>query len=97
MLTQTELNRLENFGFTNQGAAIVDAIWFNPPTAIAIGIVLICNPEGIWKSYIGTIVNSFGEEKDAKFIANFGAKLPYLMAKAAFPNRAFDNSNYGFN
>jgi phage gp45-like len=28
MLTTEQLNRLQNFGFTSQGAAIVDAIWF---------------------------------------------------------------------
>ena len=88
------LDRIVNFGFTDQGAAIVDAVWFNPPNQIMIGMVLICNPAGIWKAYISTVVQTFGEEKDAKFIAEFGAKVPYAIAKAAFPSRPFDNTNY---
>jgi hypothetical protein len=94
MLTTDQLNRLQNFGFTDQGAAIVDAIWFTPPPTISIGMVLICNPVGIWKAYISTIVQSAGEERDAQFVAAHGSKLPYAIAKAAFPTRDFDNLNY---
>jgi hypothetical protein len=54
MMTTEQLNRLENFGFTDQGAAIVDAIWFNSFFSVhQIGMVLICNPAGIWKAYVG--------------------------------------------
>jgi hypothetical protein len=35
-------------------------------------------------------------EKDARFVAEYGAKVPYAIAKAAFPNRAIDNTNYDF-
>jgi hypothetical protein len=38
MLTEKELQRVQNHGFTTQGAAIVDAVWFMPPPQIAIGI-----------------------------------------------------------
>jgi hypothetical protein len=55
---------------------------------------LICNPSGVYKSYIGTVVRSGGEEKDARFVAEYGAKVPYAIAKAAFPDCPFDNTNY---
>lgn len=104
MMTTEQLNRLENFGFTNQGAAIVDAIWFTPSPSEQIGMVLICNPCGTWKAYIGVIQISpqsifyaqvpRNEAWDAKHIAHSGYKLPYAIAKAAFANRPFDNLNY---
>lgn len=97
MLNPNELNRLQNFGFTAQGAAIVDAIWFNGAYTSAgnqIGIVLICNPAGIWKAYIGGIESPVLPEKDcAQLIANRGAKVPYAIAAAAFPNR-FEAGEY---
>jgi hypothetical protein len=97
MLTANELNRLQNFGYTKHGAAIVDAIWFCWLSQFGghqIGMILICNPAGIYKAYIGSIVQSLGEAEEAKHIAEFGAKLPYAIAKAAFPTRPFDNLNY---
>jgi hypothetical protein len=97
MLTSEELNRLENFGFTAQKAAIVDAIWFNgayTSAANQIGMVLICNPAGIWKAYIGGIESPYLTEKEcAQLIANRGAKVLYAIAAAAFPNR-FEAKDY---
>jgi hypothetical protein len=94
MLTIIELKRLENFGFTEAGAAIVDAVWFHPFAAPQIGMVLICNPAGVWKAYLGTVAHSWGEALDAQTIAQCGAKVPYAIAKAAFPNRPFDINSY---
>jgi hypothetical protein len=94
MLTSEELNRLQNYGFTSQSAAIVDALWFTPGcTTAQVAMVLICNPENIWKAYIGTVNPPTSEKIDAQFIAMWGAKLPYTIAQAAFPNR-FESKDY---
>lgn len=92
VIREFELDRLQNFGFTRSGAAIVDALWFHP-RAGAIGMVLIVNESEIWKSYIGTLVEISDEANDARLIAEFGAKLPYVLAAAAFPDR-FTKENY---
>jgi hypothetical protein len=89
-----DLKRLANLGFTNQGAAIVDAVWFTDMNNYQIGIVLIFNPSGIWKAYICSQVDITSEENDAQLIAKNGAKVPYAIAKAAFPNHDFDINCY---
>ena len=95
MRTEKELQRLQNHGFTTQGAAIVDVLWFTQTLGSQIGIVLLCNPAGIWKAYIGTLlIQRIVETAEARQIAKCGAKVPYAIAKAAFPNRPFDNTNY---
>jgi hypothetical protein len=98
MLNIDQLNRLQNFGFTSQGAAIVDAIWFSQFGGPQIGMVLICNPAGIWKAYLGLpVITGIGEAHEAKQIAEAGSKVPFAIAKAAFPTRSFNNSNYNVN
>jgi hypothetical protein len=95
MLTIDQLNRLQNHGFTSQGAAIVDAIWFSQFGGPQIGMVLICNPAGVWKAYLGLpVITGIDEAHEAKQIAEAGSKVPYAIAKAAFPTRDFDNTNY---
>jgi hypothetical protein len=90
-----DLKQLANLGFTHQGAAIVDAAWFTPMLGLPIGVILICNPSGIWKAYIGTTTQiDLAEKLDAKHIAIYGAKVPYAIAKATFPNRDFDANCY---
>jgi hypothetical protein len=88
-----DLKRLANLGFTEQGAAIVDALWF-ATTKGQVGIVLICNPSSVWKAYIGLPTYPFFEENDAKEVALNGAKVPYAIAKAAFPSQEFDINCY---
>lgn len=90
-----DLKRLANLGFTHRGAAIVDTTWFTPMLGLPIGIILICNPSGIWKAYIGTPTQiNLAEDIDAKQIAEYGAKVPYAIAKAAFPGHDFDANCY---
>jgi hypothetical protein len=89
-------DRLQNFGLTETGAAIVDAVWFNgayTSRATAIGMVLICNRFNVWKAYIGAIEVTTTEDIDAKIIAENGAKVPFAIAMAAFLNR-FTEENY---
>jgi hypothetical protein len=79
MLNAEQLTRLANLGFTGQGAAIVDAAWFSgayTSSAHQIGIVLICNPAGTYKSYIGAIEQFTTEKIGAWYIAESGAKVP---------------------
>lgn len=95
MLTTEQLNRLQNFGFTSQSAAIVDVLWFTQAIGPQAAIVLICNPEGVWKAYLGTpITEKTTEDFQARQVAEYGAKVPYAITKAAFPERPFDNLNY---
>jgi hypothetical protein len=94
MLTSNELKRLQNYGFTSQGAAIVDAIWFTTCTGHQIAIALICNPMGIWKAYIGVTSQAMSEDAGLLEITDSGSKLPYTIAKAAFPEKPFDKENY---
>jgi hypothetical protein len=95
MLTANELKRLANHGFTSQGAAIVDAIWFTTMTGHQIAIALICNPTGTWKAYIGVASQAMSEDAGLLEITDSGSKVPYTIAKAAFPERPFDEENYG--
>jgi len=94
MLTSEELNRLQNYGFTTQGAAIVDVLWFTQTIGPQAAIVLICNPTGTWKAYLGKpITQSVTEDFQARQVAEYGAKVPYAIAAAAFPNR-FEADEY---
>ena len=90
-LVREEENRLENlanFGFTQSGAAIVEAIWFNGTVhTVCSGIVLICNRVGVWKAYLGGLIFVTNSKLDARIIAENGAKVPYAIAAAAFPGR----------
>ena len=85
-----DLRRKANFGYTEHGSAIVDAVWFNgayTSDAQAIGMVLIVDQSGCWKAYIGSLSYSVTEAADAQRIAAMGAKVPYPIAAGAFPNR----------
>jgi putative transcriptional regulator len=85
-----DLSSLANLGFTHQGAAIVDAVWFTPMLGMPIGIILTCNPSGVWQAYMGTPSKlNLAEDVDAKQIAEYGAEVPFAIAKAAFPDRDF--------
>ena len=95
MLTPNELKRLENHGFTSQGAAIVDTIWFTTCTGHQIGIALVCNPAESWKAYIGNVFDYLSEDAGAVQICESGSKIPFELAKAAFPKRPFNKENYG--
>lgn len=100
MTDEQKIKRLANFGFTDSGASIVDAIWFTGCYSSGnheIGLVLIKNLEGKWKAYIGALVpGRFADEKgDAKVIADLGQKVSYGVAAGAFPNRDITEENYG--
>lgn len=95
MLTPDKLKRLANHGFTSQSAAIVDAIWFTSCTGHQIGIALIYNPAGAWKAYIGSVFDCINEDAGAVQICESGSKIPFELAKAAFPKRPFSEENYG--
>jgi hypothetical protein len=90
-----DLERLQNFGYTHAGSAIVDALWFpmllkdtRPLEATpCIGLVLICNEVGIWKAYIGIVNFPLRESIDAQEIARDGVKVSYGIAAGAFPGR----------
>jgi hypothetical protein len=84
MLTTDQLNRLSNHGFTSQGAAIVNAIWFTTCSGHQIGIALICNPVGKWKAYIGSVFDCLSEDAGTVQICESGSKIPFELAKAAF-------------
>jgi hypothetical protein len=91
-----ELDRLQNFGFTQAGSAIVDAIWFSgayssPATQIAM--VLICDLGGCWKAYIGGLDMNTTPKLGAQIVAAHGAKVPCVIAQAAFPGR-FNAKDY---
>lgn len=95
MLSTEQLARLENFGFTSQGAAIVDAKWFTQAFGPQVCMALICNPANVWKAYLGTpATERTTEDFQVRQVAEYGCKVPYAIAKAAFPNRPFDNLNY---
>lgn len=87
-MNKPDLDRLENFGFTKAGSAIVDAIWFSG--ANQIGMVLICDEFGSYKAYIGAL-NQFQVLREeagcAQSIAAHGCKVPEAIALAAFPNQ----------
>ncbi len=91
-----DLERLQNFGYTHAGSAIVDALWFHPggELLVTIGMVLTCDKIGTWKARVGVVAHPVSEQEDAKIVANTGSRLPYEIANAAFPNR-FEEEKYG--
>lgn len=92
-MNEPNLKRLQNFGFTPAGSAIVDAIWFSgafTSPASQIGMVLICDQSGSYKAYIGALTEGqalAGEAYCAQLIAADGCKVQKAIALAAFPNR----------
>ena len=94
-LEQIRFERLKILGVAESGSAIVDVMWFTQQMNL-IGIVLIRDQFKNWKAYLGSvnILNSIGENSDAKHIAEWGAKVPYSIAKATFPKWNFDETNY---
>jgi hypothetical protein len=91
-----DFERLANFGYTEAGSAIVDAIWFSgaySSPATQIGMVLICDLAGCWKAYIGGLDMKTNENLGAEIIAAHGAKVPCAIAQAAFPGR-FEAKDY---
>ncbi|MGB8700901.1 MAG: hypothetical protein WCD18_15920 [Thermosynechococcaceae cyanobacterium] len=91
-----KFERLANFGFTEAGSAITDAIWFTTGYQ-QVGMVLICDRAEIRKAYIGVVdpTENISEENCAKHIAQFGAKLPRAIAQTAFPNKLKEEMQYG--
>lgn len=94
---QNDLKRLANFGFTDAGSAIIDAVWFsrcNTSLATTIGIVLI-HDNYEFKAYIGALNYPVEEAHDARFIASNGGKVSGRVAAATFDNRGITKENYG--
>jgi len=97
------LARFANFGYTEAGSAIVDAIWFASSNVLAttkpgqIGMILILDEALKWKAYIGYIVfdETKSEEDNAKAVARDGSKLNGEIAQAAFSNRQIKQDSYG--
>lgn len=83
---KAKVDRLANFGHTAAGSAIVDAIWFTQGFQ-QVGMVLILNPEGAWKCYVGVADLNAKEKDGARWIAQWGSKLPVGIAMGAFPGR----------
>lgn len=76
---------------TSTGGRVVAAEWFHQGGSLPtmIGMVLVVNAQGEVKHYVGSVParDTSSEDRDARHVAEWGAKLPVEVARALWPQQ----------